>query len=280
MNTKILRVCVCLIALLGITGIFVQMVGADMWNSEKQDGETIKPIDQLMAKQLYGPLKLVEPHEIEVNKGLSYYEDNKYRYSVQEDGTILSIIRLESPAAPPKSLSKNQAIAVAEEMLRNIIPKFDGYSFKVSAEQFDDNDTPWRIFYNLVNEKGIIFGGIRVFIDLDGEVRMLCSDISSEEFTKDFLHKDLVDEDQAIAIAFQALEKWAEEQNWEYDLAERESHTIAASQNYYSDLASICWTVQISNVKKVINPEKVQHQSFIITINAHTGEVLCLSPSR
>jgi hypothetical protein len=47
----------------------MQTAGADLFNPKKQESGS-KPVDQ--SKQIYGPLRLVEPHEIEVNKDLTY----------------------------------------------------------------------------------------------------------------------------------------------------------------------------------------------------------------
>lgn len=256
----------------------MQTVGAELLNPKKQESGS-KPIDLLQSKQIYGPLRLVEPHEIEVNKDLTYYEDNNYRYSVQKDGKILALIRLESASASrEKILTRDQAVAIAEKMIINIFPEFSSYSFDVIAEQSDMEDTPWRVFHRLINEKGIIFGEICTFIDRDGEVRMLSSDIYPEKI--DDYSEIMVAEEKAIAIAYQAVGKWAGEQDYILDIENKESHTVTASRHYDANHASISWIVQINNVEKIINPETVLHQSFLVTVSAQTGEVLDLSPSR
>lgn len=279
MRPKTLKVCVCIVILLLIIGVFImQTAGADLLNPEKQESGS-KPIDLLQSKQIYGPLRLVEPREIEVNKDLTYYEDNNYRYSVQKDGKILALIRLEcASASREKILTRDQAVAVAEKMIINIFPEFSSYSFDVIAEQSDEEDTLWRVFHRLINEKGIIFGEICTFIDLDGEVRMLSSDIYPDKI--DDYSEIMVAEEKAIAIAYQAVGKWAAEQDFVLDIEDKGSHTVTASQYFDANHASICWVVQINNVEKIINPEKMLHQSFLVTVSAQTGEVLDLSPSR
>lgn len=277
MKTKILKVCVCFVMPLFIVGIIIlQTVGADMWNSNKIE---TKPIDLLKSQEPYGPLRLVEPPEIGINKDITYYEDDKYCYSVQEDGKILSLIRHETTAASSKSLTREQAIAVAEKMIKNISPEFSSYSFDASAEQFDEQDTPWRVFHRLMDEQGIIYGEICTFIDRDGEVRMLSSDTAPEKMSDENLQKSLIDKERAIALAYQAVEIWAEQSGYVYDLEDKNSHTIMASQHYDSDQASICWIVWISNVKKT-HLESVRHQSFLIIVDGQTSEVLDLFPSR
>ncbi|HBS92592.1 MAG TPA: hypothetical protein DG577_05675 [Firmicutes bacterium] len=276
MRAKTLKASICFIIPLLIVGAFIlHTAGADT-------GAEAEPIDLLKSKQLYGPLKLVEPHEIDVNKDLTYYEDNNYRYSVQEGGKILSLIRLaNAPVSSEKALTREQAVAVTEKMITNILPEFNSSSYDVIVEQSDGEDTPWRVFHRLINEKGIIFGQISTFIDRDGEVWMLSADIYPEKIDDNSLQKNnMVIEEKAIAIAYQAVEGWAGEQDFALNTEDKESHTVTASQYYDADYSSICWIVHIENVEKIINPQKALHQSFLVTINAQTGEVLNLSPSR
>lgn len=222
------------------------------------------------------------PDEIEVNKDHTYYEDNNYRYSVQEGGKILSLIRHANAAVTGgKVLTKDQAVAVTEKMIKYISPEFNSSLYEVIVEQHDEEDTPWRIFHRLINEKGIIFGQFVTFIDRDGEVRMMSSDIYPEKLDDNSLQKDnIVTEEQAITIAYQALENWAAEQVSTLNTEDKESHTVTASQYYDPDHSSIPWIVKIKNVEKVINTQRVLHQSFLVTINPKTGEILNFSPSR
>lgn len=282
MVTKVLRTGLWIILpVLIVVGLIIQTVGADVWASD-EDKKAL-PIDLLISQNLYGPLRPVDPHELEADKNLTFYEDAKYRYSVHEDGRILSMIRLATvSSSPDKDLTSNQAISLSEDVIKNVFPGFDNYSFDIVVEQFENNDTPWRVFHRLIDEDGILYGAICTFIDRDGEVRMLSSDISPQKPPDNDLPIDtLIEEALVIDRAYQALAEWDKNHNTtKLNIEDRDSHTVEINRHYDTDHASICWVVRIKNVKKITNTEKAYYQSFLITINAQTGEIIAFYSSR
>lgn len=273
MSPKILKVSIWfVISLLAIGAFIIHAAGADK-------GQATTAIDTLKYKQLYGPVKLIGPHDTDVKKQLVHYADDYYSYLVDNSGNVLSMVRLENAPANEKTvLTRDQAVAVAEDMIKHIYPEFHNSSWDVIVHRSDLQDTPWRIFHNQVNENGVIFGQISTFIDGDGRVGMLFANTSPEILEDNNLLKDcIVTEEEAIAIAYQAIESWASEEGSALVIGSKD-HPITVSQYY--DQGDYLWIVQINNIEKNTYPQKTLHQSFVVTIDSETSEVLSVFPSR
>lgn len=297
------------ICLLIITVVFA--------NDNQEQATQLLDINQIKNTQPFGTLKQVELNELEKQEGRTAYIDDKYRYLVNLNGSINAVFKLDDTFTSKEniSLDKKSASRLSQDIIKKIMPSFDTKQYKIQFNEY--NGFVNSIYYYLVDENSTQYGAIMVSFNEQGEVSSICSDLMPDIMNTTKNNQKALSENQAINKAYNTINNWIKNQNTKksniinpnedpkvkdseiisndfgektlsepefvgnavYDLNNKSSHNIESTSYYNMEKNRVCWLIKVDGIKRTIN-KRESKCSFLVIIDAETGEVYNLNPSR
>lgn len=287
-------------------------------NNPEQSQSQFLDMNQIMKIQPFGTFYQVELNKFEYQKGRSGYNDNKYYYLVNSDGSVNAMFLTDNSSNLHEKieLDKDSSTEISTNFIKTLMPNFDISQYQIEFNEFEGIVS--SLYYYLVDENSTQYGALVILFNEYGEISCLCSDLMPNivNSTKNDINN--LSEEQAIDLAYNAIDDWIEIQKQnkgstlinpyddpksidseiitndlgeeianepesiesiEYDTSNKSSHIINAVSLFDKGENKLCWSVNIKGIKRTINKWE-SNCSFGVDIDAETGEIYNIYPSR
>lgn len=253
---------ITLIAALMVAMIVFQQFGVE---AKTKMSKRITAFERIRRNTRFGSLKQLPQTESNRRFHTKNYKDNKFEYSVKEDGNVVSLLRLQEDrnelhtgwGSKRRSYTKKQAAAWAKKGLVEFLPEYAQENYKVET---DEDLTNYQLVrFKRINAYGVFFSSIDVRVDEVGNVMSIMSDAKDIEEFDNVIPK--YSKEDIIAIA-------------ELKIMIVEGIKLVPAEEpvcYYDD-GKLVWGIQM---KKKSTAEK-----YFVRIDEENGDMISFSASK